>query len=263
MTTAQLVTYERSDKIATLTLNRPEKLNAFSDDVVRELAARMREFDADQQAHVAILRGAGRAFSSGADVQQRQLRSREELVRLGGPQGEGARAGDILTRSVNWKPVIAAVHGYVFGMAVNMAFDCDLVVAEAGTRFQVTETPRGLGGARYWGLLDFVGAGAFGVEVALTGRVFTAEEALKANIISRVAPAGQFMQTATELAQAIARNPPLSVRSTVRTRRWYMAERARQTEMQQAALNLHLTEDFQEAARAFVEKREPRPFKGR
>jgi enoyl-CoA hydratase/carnithine racemase len=263
MTTAQLVTYERSDKIATLTLNRPEKLNAFSDDVVRELAARMREFDADQQAHVAILRGAGRAFSSGADVQQRQLRSREELLRLGGPQGEGARAGDIFTHSVNWKPVISAVHGYVFGMAVNMAFDCDLVVAEAGTRFQVTETPRGLGGARYWGLLDFIGAGAFGVEVALTGRVFTAEEALKANIISRVAPAGQFMQAAVELAQAIARNPPLSVRSTVRTRRWYMAERARQTEMQQAALNLHLTEDFQEAARAFVEKREPRPFKGR
>jgi enoyl-CoA hydratase/carnithine racemase len=263
MTTAQLVTYERSDKIATLTLNRPEKLNAFSDDVVRELAARMREFDADPEAHVAILRGAGRAFSSGADVQQRQLRSREELVRLGGPQGEGARAGDIFTHSVNWKPVISAVHGYVFGMAVNMAFDCDLVVAEAGTRFQVTETSRGLGGARYWGLLDFVGAGAFGVEVALTGRVFTAEEALKANIISRVAPAGQFMQAAVELAQAIARNPPLSVRSTVRTRRWYMAERARQTEMQQAALNLHLTEDFQEAARAFVEKREPRPFKGR
>jgi enoyl-CoA hydratase/carnithine racemase len=144
-----------------------------------------------------------------------------------------------------------------------MAFDCDLVVAEAGTRFQVTETSRGLGGARYWGLLDFVGAGAFGVEVALTGRVFTAEEALKANIISRVAPEGKFMQAAIELAQAIARNPPLSVRSTVRTRRWYMAERARQTEMQQAALNLHLTEDFQEAARAFVEKREPRPFKGR
>jgi len=263
MTTTQLVTYERTDNIATITLNRPEKLNAFSDDVVRELAARVREFDADPEAFVAILRGAGRAFSSGADVQQRQLRSREELLRLGGPQREGARTGDIFTRSVNWKPVIAAVHGYVFGMAVNMTLDCDLVVAEAGTRFQVTETPRGLGGARYWGLLDFVGAGAFGVEVALTGRVFTAEEALKANIISRVAPEGQFMQAATELAKAIAKNPPLSVRSTVRTRRWYMSERARQTEMQQAALNLHLTEDFQEAARAFVEKREPRPFKGR
>jgi len=262
-TTASLVTYERADQIAIITLNRPEKLNAFSDDVVRELAARMRQFDSDREAHVAILRGAGRAFSSGADVQQRQLRSREELERLGGPQGEGARAGDILTRSVNWKPVIAAVHGYVFGMAVTIALECDLVVAEAGTKFQVTETPRGLGGARYWGLLDFIGAGAFGVEVALTGRIFTAEEALAANVISRVAPTSEFVKVATELAKAIAKNPPLSVRSAVRTRRWYMAERARQTEMQQAALNLHLTEDFQEAARAFVEKREPRPFKGR
>ena len=261
--TTSLVTYERSGAVAVITLNRPEKLNAFSDDSVRELGACMRTFDADPEAHVAILRGAGRAFSSGADVQQRQLRPREELERLGGPSGEGARAGDILSRTVNWKPVVAAVHGYVYGMAVNIALECDLVVAEAGTKFQVTETPRGLGGARYWGLMDFIGGGAFAVEVALTGRVFTAEEALAANLISRVAPAGKFMETASELARAIAKNPPLSVRATVRSRRWYMAERERETEMQQSALKLHLTEDFREAARAFVEKREAGPFKGR
>src|SRR5438045_2687589 len=151
-TTASLVTYERTDQIAVITLNRPEKLNAFTDDVVRELAARMRQFDTDPKAFVAIL------------------------------------------------------------------------------------------------------PGAFGVEVALTGRVFTAEEALAANAISRVSPTGEHVNVATELARLIAKNPPLSVRSTVRTRRWYMAERARHTEMQQTALNLHLTEDFREAARAFVEK---------
>jgi enoyl-CoA hydratase/carnithine racemase len=263
MATTSLVTYECKDKIATITLNRPEKLNAFTDDSVRELIAKMRQFDTDKNAHVAILRGAGRAFSSGADVQQRQLRTRDELERLGGPSGDGARAGDVFSRSVNWKPVIAAVHGYVFGMAVNMSLGCDLIVAETGTKFQVTETPRGLGGARYWGLLDIAGAGAFGLEVALTGRIFTAEEALTANIISRVTPKGEFMAAAHELAKAIAKNPPLSVQSVVRTRRWYMAERDRQTEMQQAGLKLHLTEDFQEAARAFVEKREAGPFKGR
>jgi enoyl-CoA hydratase/carnithine racemase len=263
MSTASLVTYECKDRIATITLNRPEKLNAFTDDSVRELIARMRQFDTDKDAYVAILRGAGRAFSSGADVQQRQLRTPDELERLGGPSGDGARAGDVFSRSVNWKPVIAAVHGYVYGMAVNMALGCDLIVAEAGTKFQVTETPRGLGGARYWGLLDIVGAGAFGMEVALTGRVFTAEEALTANIVSRVTPKGEFMAAAHDLAKAIAKNPPLSVQSVVRTRRWYVAERDRETEMQQAALKLHLTEDFQEAARAFVEKREAGPFKGR
>ena len=63
MSTASLVTYECKDKIATITLNRPEKLNAFTDDFVRELIARMRQFDTDKDAHVAILRGAGRAFS--------------------------------------------------------------------------------------------------------------------------------------------------------------------------------------------------------
>src|SRR4029450_13994981 len=178
MWTASLVTYECKDKIATITLNRPEKLNAFTDDSVRELIAKMRQFDTDKDAYVAILCGAGRAFSSGADVQQRQLRTRDELERLGGPSGDGARAGDVFTRSVNWKPAIAAVHGYVYGMAVNMSLGCDLIVAETGTKFQVTETPRGLGGARYWGLLDIVGAGAFGMEVALTGRGVTAEEAI-------------------------------------------------------------------------------------
>lgn len=263
MSTENLVKYERSGKIATITLNRPEKLNACSDELTRELGAKLKQFDRDREANVAVLCGTGRAFSTGADVQQRQLRSREEFERLGGPQGEGAKVADLFAETIHWKPVIAAVHGYVLGMAVNIVLDCEVVVAEADTKFQITETPRGLGGARYWGVLNIVGAGAFGSEVALTGRIFTAEEALTANLIARVASKGNHMKVAYEIAEAIAKNPPLSVRATVRTRRWYVAERAREAEMQQAPLNLHLTEDFQEAARAFVEKREPREFKGR
>ena len=72
-----LVSYERDGQIVTLTLNRPEKLNAFSDELVGALGDALHRFDTDEEAHIAILCGAGRAFSSGADVQQRQLRSRE------------------------------------------------------------------------------------------------------------------------------------------------------------------------------------------
>lgn len=258
-----MVAYACSEGIAEITLMRPEKLNAFNDELVRQLSRALRRFDRDPEALVAILSGAGRAFSSGADVHQRQLRSQEELKRLGGPQGEGAHAIDLLTQATNWKPVVAAVHGYVLGMSTGLMLECDLVVAEAGTRMQVTETPRGLGAAKYWALLDFCGAGAFGNEVALTGRYFTAEEAHAAGIINRVAPTGSHIAVARELAAALAANPPLSVRSTVRTRRWHMERVQREAMMQSDPWQLHLTEDFAESASAFAEKRAPRPFKGR
>lgn len=259
----QYVEYECRDHIATITLNRPEKLNAVSDEVVRQLMMVFRQFDTDPDAYVAILCGRGRAFCSGADVHQRQLRSREEFERLGGPQGHGANAGDLLFQSVNWKPVIAAVHGYVLGLGLGMVLDCDPIVAEAGTRFQLTETSRGLGSAKHWAQFHFRGAGAFGDEVSLTGRFFTAEEALAANLINRVAAKDKVMEVASALAHEVAANPPLSVRATVRARRWFLERYAKESAFQQAPMRLYLTEDFREAALAFKEKRKPRGFKGR
>src|SRR6201981_1878628 len=258
-----LVEYACSNRVATLTLNRPDRLNAFSDDLVRHLAEALRRFDLDTEAQVAIISGRGRAFSSGADVHQRQLRKREEFEQHGGPQGWGAHSGDLLTRSVNWKPVIAAPHGYAMGLALGIVLECDLIVAAAGTKFPVTETSRGLGGSKYWALLNFRGAAAFATEVTLTGRFFTAEEALAAGIINRRAPGRQHLEIAYELAAEVAKNPPLSVRATVRTRRWYMEQIEREVTMQTAPLKLYLTEDSHEAARAFAEKRQPGSFKGR
>lgn len=257
------VLYSSQDRIATLTLNRPDKLNAFDDDQVIRLRNALRRVDADHAVEVVIITGAGRAFSSGADVHQRQLRKREELERYGGPQAPGANAGELLTRSVNWKPVIAAVHGYAMGLALGLVLECDLVVAEAGTRFQITEVSRGLGGARHWGLMQLRGGGALANEVALTGRFFTAEEALAAGLINRVASAGEYLAVAKELAGKILENPPLSVRATVRTRRWYTELMSREITMQMQPLKLHLTEDFHEAARAFADKRPHAPFRGR
>ena len=259
----QYVDYECQDQIVTIALNRPEKLNAVSDEVVRQLMAAFRRFDADPDAQVAILCGRGRAFCSGADVHQRQLRSREEFERLGGPQGHGANAADLLFQSVNFKPVIAAVHGYVLGLGLGMVLDCDLIVAEAETKFQLTETSRGLGAAKHWAQFHFRGGGAFGDEIALTGRYFTAEEARSANLINRVTPKGQLMAAAVELARAVAANPPLSVRSTVRARRWFLDRYAKEAAFMQAPMKLYLTEDFHEAALAFKEKRKPGRFKGR
>jgi enoyl-CoA hydratase/carnithine racemase len=263
MSCDDLVEYACRDRIVTLTLNRPEKLNAFNDDLVRRLAEALRRFDLDPEAEVAVLCGKGRAFSSGADVHQRQLRRREEFEALGGPQGWGANSADLFTRAVNWKPVIAAPHGYAMGLAFGIVLESDLIVAEAGTRFQITETSRGLGGARYWALMHFRGAAAFAEEAALSGRFFTAEEALAAGVVNRVAPNGRHLDVARELAAEVAKNPPLSVRATVRTRRWYMEQLTREVAMHTGPLKLYLTEDFREAARAFAEKRAPGPFKGR
>lgn len=258
-----LVHYAVADKVATLTLNRPEKLNAFSDELVIALGAALRRFDTDPEAWTAIIHGSGRAFSTGADVLQRQLRSREEFERLGGPQAHGAHASDLLINAVNWKPVIACVHGYVMGLAFGIMLACDLVVAEEGTKIQLTETSRGLGGAQYWAMMQFRNGGAFATEMALTGRFFTAEEAYDARLINRVAAKGKHLHEAVALAAEVNANPPLSVRATVRTRRWQLAQLIRETAIQSQPLKLYLSEDFGEAARAFKEKRKPKPFKGR
>lgn len=114
--------------------------------------------------------------------------------------------------------------------------------------------------------------------MALTGRFFTAEEALAANLINRVTPKDRFptdrfpkdrfpkdrfMELAREPAALVAANPPLSVRATVRTRRWYLDRYGKEAAFQQAPLRLYLTEHFHEAALAFKEKRKPVGFKGR
>ena len=161
----EFIRYECRDRIATITFNRPEKLNAFNDDMVMQLARALRQFDIDPEADVAVLRGEGRAFSSGADVHQRQLRSEDELKKHGGPQGWGANASELFVKAVNWKPVIAAPHGFAVGLGLGIVLESELIVAEEDTRFQVTETSRGLASSRYWALLNFRGAGSFATEV--------------------------------------------------------------------------------------------------
>lgn len=257
------ISYTCQDAIAHIVFNRPEKLNAFSDDMVSEFSNALRRFDGDPDALVAIVSGAGRAFSSGADVRQRQQRTEEEFNRLGGPEGWGAKAADLFTRSANWKPVIAAVHGYAIGMGLGIALSADLIVAAEDAKFQITETPRGLSGVRYIELMRFRGGSSFGFQVSMTGRFFTAQEALQHSIVDQVVTTGTQVEAAFALAREIAKHPPLSVRCNVRSRRLQMAEIESRAQWETDSQKLHLTQDFAESAAAFLEKRSPRRYIGK
>src|SRR3989449_4142852 len=195
----ETVRYEKKGAVCHIILNRPEKLNAANDRLVEDVNDALFEFDADSELKVAILSGAGRAFCSGADVQQRQLRTREELRRLGGPAGRRSRENG-LADAVNWKPGIAAVHGDAPGPGHSLSQSCDLVVAAAGTKFQIREVQRGLGGGQHWVATWFWTGSRFANEVALTGRMFTAEEAQQHGMVNRVGPPAGMIPTAQALA---------------------------------------------------------------
>jgi len=259
----ETILYEKKGKIAYITLNRPQILNALNDAMNRELLEAFAEFDTDEQAWVAILSGKGRCFCSGADVRQRQLRPPEELARLGGPVGVSPADGALgLGRTVNWKPVIAAIHGYAIGAGFSMAMESDLIVAAENTQFQITEVGRGLGAPQHWAKAWFWGGGKFATQVALTSQFFSAEEAYRLGMVNRVVPADQHIAEAERLAEQIMANPPLSVRCNVRVSRYQVRRMCEEAEMYGRALKLHLTEDFRESARAFVEKRKA-VYKGR
>jgi enoyl-CoA hydratase/carnithine racemase len=258
VTDCGLVRYEREGRVAQIILNRPEKLNALNDSITADLKAAFRVFDADPDAWVGVLRGAGRAFCSGADVKERHLRPREEVARDGGGPGLGVNdLNTLMYQTANWKPVVAACHGYVIGSGVRLALGCDLVVAEEDTVFQVNEVQRGIQSSRLWATMSTRGSGSFANEVALTGRRFSGREAFAAGLLNRCVPRGEHLAAALELAGRIAENPPLGARATVRTIRFALERMEREMAALTDGYRLYLTHDFQEATRAFVEGRKP------
>jgi enoyl-CoA hydratase/carnithine racemase len=256
-----LVEYKQEGGIGYITLNRPEKLNAFSDDVGVAFCDALYQLNDDADANVGIISGNGRAFCSGADVRQRQMRAKEELQKLGSPAGRGGNFREPFFRSNNNKPVIAAVHGYCYGLGVRLALYADLLVAARDAKFQITETPRGLDSTAFWMMLTNAGAGQFANEVSLTGRTWSAEEAQQHGLLTRLAEVGEHVKVAEALARDILKNPPLAVRAVVAARRSMLHE----IDVKALAVGpkgLHLTEDFRESAAAFLEKRKA-VYKGR
>lgn len=251
------IQYRVEDGIAHIVLNRPEKLNALDDDSVRLLKELLYRLDDDDDAWVGIISGNGRAFCAGGDVAQRHSKSREERARLGSGEARDAPGKDLAYGYTKWKPLIAAVHGYCLGLGFHIALMSELIIASAGAKFQMAEITRGADAGWLWGLLAQRSSGGFATEMTMTGRMWTAEEALPVRAIDQLAPEGEHVKLAEEIARnQIMKNPPLAIRAMVKARRGVTAELQLRHLLVRPS-DLHLSEDYEESARAFREKRPP------
>jgi enoyl-CoA hydratase/carnithine racemase len=254
MTEYETMVYERQGRIGYIKLNRPQALNAVNNQFEHDLHDALLEFDIDEEAWVAILHGAGRSFCAGADVKQRfaNMTPQERAHR-----DRGSNPESYLGRAINWKPVIAAVHGYALGAGMAIAAECDLVVASEDAQFGITETKRGLAGGRVWAKLNAYMPSKIATEMLITGEPMPASELYRLGFINRLAPPGQHLQAAEELAQKVLKAPPLSVRAGVRLSRKLWVQPSAEADAYLQTLHLHHSEDFKEASQSFVEKRPP------
>ena len=252
------VDYTKEGRIALITINRPEALNALNLDVQKELNEAMMDFRDDPELWVAILTGAGdRAFSAGADIKTFQPGSGDldEILRRDAP----VRADTI------WKPFIAAIHGYCFGGGLELAMTCDIRIAADNAQLGQPEVNIGFmpGNGGTQRLPRFVSR-AVAAEILLTGNRIDAQEALRIGLVSRVVPRDKLMDTAREIAGTICQKGPLGVQATkeAMVRGYDMnLEDGLQLELEKAAY-IRTTEDFMEGAKAFTEKRPPQ-YKGK
>jgi 2-(1,2-epoxy-1,2-dihydrophenyl)acetyl-CoA isomerase len=256
--TKSSVLYEVSDRIATITLSRPESLNALLPEMTDRLAELVEQADRDSAVRVLILTGAGRAFSAGADL---KLMGRSDRLGRSAVVGRernlhGASIVERLLRRE--KPMIAAVNGVVAGMACSYVLACDFAVAAESAAFTFSFVKVGFvpdSGSTYL-LTHRIGL-ANAQRIALTGEKIDAMEARRVGLVSEVVPDAELTKRARQLAEIIASHPPLAVRFARG-----LLERAGQSDLRQAieaeALAqgiLGETKDHQEAVRAFVEKR--------
>jgi enoyl-CoA hydratase/carnithine racemase len=260
----EAVLYERDDAgIVTLTLNQPALRNPISDPAMIEaLLGALARLEADPAARVAILTGAGKGFSSGGNINE---------MKPGGNLNAGSPAATRLAYKRGIQrlplafaalevPVIAAVNGAAMGAGCDLACMCDLRVAGTSAKFAESFVKLGLiaGDGGSW-LLPRVIGWSKAAEMALTGDVIDAAEALACGLVSKVVPDAELLDAARALALRIAANPPHAVRMTKRLlwegRRADLASLLEMASAMQAAA--HATQDHEEAVDAFLAKRAP------
>jgi methylglutaconyl-CoA hydratase len=188
--------------ILTLTLNRPDKRNALSGELVGALTSAVRDADLDAAVRVVLLRGAGRDFCAGADLAE-LLASADRPAQDN--EAEALRLGELfLALRALPKPVIAAVHGNALAGGCGLATACDLVVAQAGARFGYPEIQRGFVPAMVLTLLCRTVGEKAAFDLAATGRLLPASEACAAGLVSRVVAAETFEAEIASIAGALA-----------------------------------------------------------
>jgi enoyl-CoA hydratase/carnithine racemase len=259
----ETVLYDVADQIATITLNRPAKMNSYTPRMGEEIADAMLEADHDRSVRVIIMTGAGdRAFCAGADIGgfAQDINARES-------GGKGAFSGrqhhaiplTTLMRNLS-KPTIAAINGYALGVGLTMTLLCDLRICSENAKLGVIFGRVGLMaelGSTY--LLPRQIGFARAAEMMLTGKQFTAHESLQMGLVSHVTPAGEVMGKAKELANEMLQCSPLSLALT-RHGLYQGLDGTLETASQFETFALekcYVSPEHKEYVSAFMEKRKP------
>jgi 2-(1,2-epoxy-1,2-dihydrophenyl)acetyl-CoA isomerase len=260
MTNQQIEVTKEASGVAIITMNSPDTLNALGVDISNALQDVLQKLDADPEVRVMVLKGAGRAFSSGGNL-------RDMKASLAVDPGQYM---DDLTREVYGavkvvmqlaKPIIAAVHGFAYGAAFNLAIACDIVLASEEAQFSESFIKLGLipGGYGTILLTRLLGPKA-ATELCLTGRAIDAEEARTLGLVNRVVPLAELESSAMKLASDLAAGPAKAI---VQAKRLLQSSLVNSVD-EQAALErdtqvqMARTADFKEGVMAFFEKRKPK-----
>lgn len=245
-----------SDKIATITINRPDKLNALNAHAKVELKTLFSEIKTDNSINVVILTGSGeKAFVAGTDIKELTVLDSESGKEF---SSKGQEVFDLIANL--GKPVIAAVNGYALGGGCELALACHIRIASENAKFGQPEVNLGIipgyGGTQR--LARLIGRGR-AMELILTGNQIDAQEALHFGLVNRVVPQADLLATATAMAQLIASKGQIAIRMALKAVNMTMETTLSDGQKLEASLFGVCcdTADFREGTTAFLEKRKP------
>ena len=259
------ILYERRERLALITLNRPERLNAWTLQMEEEFKDAIDRANHDPGVGCLVITGAGRGFCAGADMaefRQRIDNRRKGVLTSGEPlMIEQVSSQEVPIALTQAKPAIAAINGAAIGVGLTMTLACDVRIASEGARFSARFVRVGLtpecGSTRY---LPLVAGLPNALLLALTGRIIDAREALERRLVDRVVPAERLLDEALALASEIAANPLESVWAAKRLLHQNALEQDLRRVVTLEAYSIremHELPAHHEATLAFMEKREP------